>query len=905
MTDDHNLSPAELEKRLRERKWEQVQIKGLTAWLNSYLSKYEKPTVATLPDDLKDGVRLLQFLECMVKQNKEKKSAEGEKEEVVFPKYIDPPKSRIQKMENASKALNFITQHFHVKLVGIGAEDVVDGNLRLILGLLWSSFRTLSLGTLSSRLGGKERDSRPEDDLLKWIAGITEGYGVKVENFKTSFNDGMVWAALIDRFDPDYIDFQSLDRNNKEATLNLVFEVAEKKLGIPRLFEPAELIEGNPDERSVILYSSLFYHAWTSNEERIKLANESRGLGSKMSEYKSQLEQQEEERQKLQRERDALKEESNSREKDLANEEDRIKRLEAAIAELQKTKEEIKNGFKRQLEERKKTLSRDVDKLSSKEKDTKKKLKKEKKKSRKAAQENAVLLAEKKELTEKLNKAKAGVAGLADGDSFGNLAGLLREHVAAMHLELRRLEDEEKDEKRKSDINVDHVKATDFVKQSVSEVNSKSEKEAKEHMTELFQGTNNTLVKIFQVKDARNELNEVVDKKGFLMAQVEGKRWKKRWFVLRGFFLYYYNKKEDQDDLAGAEGEISLEHSTVSALNQEGKPSWAIRFAISDKDERTVREELIIGTKTKEERDDWLFLLRGKILYLQYLALLGETNARPDLRVINWFSLRNVGTLNMEGVKLTVPLLKILCDVLCDHEETERIALVDANLDDDGIVHLCKVLEAMPGLLSINFSRNRLTYFGIKSLAQALSKHTSLQEIDLSHNDVDDEGLEFLARLIEKNPDIDSLNLSHNNLSGEDEKHFEGFAKAVGSLKLLTALKFRHNKLHDSAAAALAKVTQAHPAIIEIALGKNNIGDEGAHALFTALHENQCVQKIDLSHNKIGTKGVEALKTLLQTNTTIQSVDFSNSREVVGGPELNGFGELQDIDFSGFAVNRL
>ncbi len=65
---------------------------------------------------------------------------------------------------------------------------------------------------------------------------------------------------------------------------------------------------------------------------------------------------------------------------------------------------------------------------------------------------------------------------------------------------------------------------------------------------------------------------QVVDKRGYLMAQVEGKRWKKRWFVLRGFVLYYYNKKEEQDDIAGAEGEISLENAEVSAQDLEGKP---------------------------------------------------------------------------------------------------------------------------------------------------------------------------------------------------------------------------------------------------------------------------------------------------------------------------------------------
>lgn len=40
-------------------------------------------------------------------------------------------------MENANKALEFIKFH-GVGLTNIGAEDIVSGNLKLILGLIWT-----------------------------------------------------------------------------------------------------------------------------------------------------------------------------------------------------------------------------------------------------------------------------------------------------------------------------------------------------------------------------------------------------------------------------------------------------------------------------------------------------------------------------------------------------------------------------------------------------------------------------------------------------------------------------------------------------------------------------------------------------------------------------------------------
>jgi hypothetical protein len=43
---------------------------------------------------------------------------------------------RIQQIENMGKALKYIEDH-DVKLASIGAEDIVDGNLKLTLGLIW------------------------------------------------------------------------------------------------------------------------------------------------------------------------------------------------------------------------------------------------------------------------------------------------------------------------------------------------------------------------------------------------------------------------------------------------------------------------------------------------------------------------------------------------------------------------------------------------------------------------------------------------------------------------------------------------------------------------------------------------------------------------------------------------
>ena len=45
-------------------------------------------------------------------------------------------KMRVHRVENVNKSLAFL--HTKVRLENIGAEDIVDGNPRMILGLIWT-----------------------------------------------------------------------------------------------------------------------------------------------------------------------------------------------------------------------------------------------------------------------------------------------------------------------------------------------------------------------------------------------------------------------------------------------------------------------------------------------------------------------------------------------------------------------------------------------------------------------------------------------------------------------------------------------------------------------------------------------------------------------------------------------
>lgn len=60
---------------------------------------------------------------------------------------------------------------------------------------------------------------------------------MKVQNFHTSWKDGLAFCALIHRHRPDLIDYNRLSRNNPMHNLNLAFDMAEKQFDIPKMLD--------------------------------------------------------------------------------------------------------------------------------------------------------------------------------------------------------------------------------------------------------------------------------------------------------------------------------------------------------------------------------------------------------------------------------------------------------------------------------------------------------------------------------------------------------------------------------------------------------------------------------------------------------------------------------------------
>ncbi|XP_035987439.1 alpha-actinin-4 isoform X2 [Fundulus heteroclitus] len=232
--------------------WEKQQRKTFTAWCNSHLRK-AGTQIENIEQDFRDGLKLMLLLEVI----------SGER----LPK-PERGKMRVHKINNVNKALDFIASK-GVKLVSIGAEEIVDGNAKMTLGMIWTIILRFAIQDISVE------ETSAKEGLLLWCQRKTAPYkNVNVQNFHISWKDGLAFNALIHRHRPDLIDYESLRKDDPVTNLNNAFEVAEKHLDIPKMLDAEDIVNtARPDEKAIMTYVSSFYHAFSGAQKAETAAN--------------------------------------------------------------------------------------------------------------------------------------------------------------------------------------------------------------------------------------------------------------------------------------------------------------------------------------------------------------------------------------------------------------------------------------------------------------------------------------------------------------------------------------------------------------------------------------------------------------------------------------------------------
>lgn len=207
-------------------------------WMNSL---GVNPHVNHLYGDLQDAMVIFQLYERI-------KVAVDWNNKVNKPPY---PKlgTNMKKLENCNYAVE-LGRSAKFSLVGIGGQDLNDGNATLTLALVWQLMRRYTLNVLEELGDGQKVN---DDIIVRWVnKTLAEaGKSTKISSFKDKeISSSLAVVELIDAIQPGSIDYDliktgSLSEDDKLENAKYAISMA-RKIGARVYALPEDLVEVKP-----------------------------------------------------------------------------------------------------------------------------------------------------------------------------------------------------------------------------------------------------------------------------------------------------------------------------------------------------------------------------------------------------------------------------------------------------------------------------------------------------------------------------------------------------------------------------------------------------------------------------------------------------------------------------------
>ena len=249
--------------------------------------------IGNLATDLRDGTRLSRLTEIITELSPKS----------LMSQLRLPSISRLQKLHNLNVALCSLDDHDVLLPEDVHAHHIVDGHREMVLKLMWSViahncmekllegdlveneissvFRSnqarrkvkglLAFDTNYDLQQSYSKDASPEDILksllFRWCQAVCSSYGLKLDNFSSSFADGKALCFLIHYYHPSVIRLDEIlpTSNDQEEDISveqaiqnerdnatLASSRASQLGGIPKMIPICDS-KNPPNERSMLL----------------------------------------------------------------------------------------------------------------------------------------------------------------------------------------------------------------------------------------------------------------------------------------------------------------------------------------------------------------------------------------------------------------------------------------------------------------------------------------------------------------------------------------------------------------------------------------------------------------------------------------------------------------------------
>jgi len=211
------------------------EARAFCLWINSL---GVEPFVSNLFEDLRDGLVILRVMDK------------------VSPGIVDwskvntkEPLNKFKKVENCNYAV-VLGKQLKFSLVGIGGQDIVDGNKNLTLALIWQLMRLHVISIIKSL--SKDGKDITEDDMVRWANGVVKAAGRSshMDSFKdSSLKTGVFFIDLLGGIRPKTVNYELVlsGQTTEEATTNAKYAISvARKIGACIFCLPEDLVEVKP-----------------------------------------------------------------------------------------------------------------------------------------------------------------------------------------------------------------------------------------------------------------------------------------------------------------------------------------------------------------------------------------------------------------------------------------------------------------------------------------------------------------------------------------------------------------------------------------------------------------------------------------------------------------------------------
>lgn len=252
--------------------WEQTQYKTFRNWVNINLQSV-KSTVEKLESDFKNGIKLVQLIEILQKKS--------------VGKWNKAPKMQMHELENLNIAITAI-QKDNIKIVNIGSTDINEGNLKIILGLIWTLIQHYHISQLdfmdedqsnltqSQQIKNQDKPKvkgiknlGAKDKLLTIINEIVKPWGYEAKNFTTDFQDGRILQCLAHTREPTTIRDPTAFGNDKHANVKEAFESLDK-LNVPRVMDVDDVVDKHDEKAMMTLLGYVLKEVGSRKQQSFK-----------------------------------------------------------------------------------------------------------------------------------------------------------------------------------------------------------------------------------------------------------------------------------------------------------------------------------------------------------------------------------------------------------------------------------------------------------------------------------------------------------------------------------------------------------------------------------------------------------------------------------------------------------